>query len=63
MFVVNIMEEFVLCMVKNSNTRVMHTLSKETKKMLGEIADTFGMSESAAINMLIVVFHNERMKR
>lgn len=50
-------------MVKESNTRVMHTLSKETKKMLSEIAETYGMSESAAINMLIVVFHTERLKR
>lgn len=50
-------------MVKKSNTRVMHTLSRETKKMLSEIAETFGMTESAAINMLIVVFHKERMSK
>lgn len=50
-------------MVKDSNQRVMHTLSKETKKMLSEIASTFGMSESAAINMMIVVFHKERMSK
>lgn len=50
-------------MVSENNTRVMHTLSKETKKMLKDIADTFGMTESAAINMMIVVFHKERMPR
>lgn len=50
-------------MVKDSNTRVTHTLSKETKKMLAEIADTFGMNESAAINMMIVVFHREKIRR
>lgn len=49
-------------MVKNTNTRVMVTLSKTTAKMLKEIADTFGMTQSAAMQMLIVVFHKERMK-
>lgn len=50
-------------MVKKTNCRVMHTLSNETKKMLIEIADTFGMTESAAINMMIVVFHRERIRK
>lgn len=50
-------------MVKNSNQRVMHTLSKETKKMLGDIADAYGMTESAAINMIIVVFHNFHLRK
>lgn len=49
-------------MVKSSNTREMVTLSKKTAEMLKDIADTFGMTKSAAMQMCIVVFHTERMK-
>lgn len=48
-------------MVKQTNTRVMLTLSKKTAEMLKEIAETFGMTQSAAMQMMIVVFHKERM--
>lgn len=47
-------------MVKQSNVRVMHTMSKETKKKLDEIAAHCCMSPSAVINMLVVLFHKER---
>lgn len=50
-------------MVKSENTRVMHTLSKETKRMLSEIATLYGMSESNAMNMIIVVFHNSTFRK
>lgn len=45
-------------MVKSTNCRVMHTLSKTTKKMLSDIADLYGMTESAVINMLVVSHYN-----
>lgn len=50
-------------MVKPQNKRVMVTLSKTTEKMLDEIADTYGMTKSAALQMMIVVFHKERMNK
>ena len=50
-------------MVKTSNTRVALTLSKKAKEMLQAIANTYGMTESAVMQMLIVVFHNERMNK
>lgn len=50
-------------MVKDDNTRVMVTLSKETDKMLNEIADMFSMNKSAAMNMCILVFHNSTVRK
>lgn len=45
-------------MVKNTNCRVMHTLSKTTKNMLKEISIAYGMTESAVLNMLVVSHYN-----
>lgn len=39
------------------------TLSKETEKMIDEIADLYGMTRSAALNMVIVVFHNFHIRK
>lgn len=50
-------------MVKNTNTRVMVTLSKETERMLDEIAELYGMTRSAALNMIVVVFHNFHLRK
>lgn len=50
-------------MVKKSNTRVMLTLSKETEKYLDEIADLYGMTRNAALQMSIIVFHNFHLRK
>ena len=50
-------------MVKTSNKRVMVTLPKTILNLLDEIAETYGMSKSDAVKMLIVVFHNSTKER
>ena len=50
-------------MVKESNQRVMVTLSKETAKIVDEVATTYGLTKSSAIAMMIVVFHKSIAER
>ena len=50
-------------MVKQGNKRVMVTLTPSTQQMLKEIGDKFGLNESAVLNMLIGLFHQERMNK
>ena len=50
-------------MVKKTNTRVMITLSKETERILDEIADLYGMTRNAALQMMIIVFHNFHQRK
>lgn len=45
-------------MVKDTNQRVMVTLSKKTVDIVDEVASLYGMTRNAAIQMMIVVFHN-----
>lgn len=50
-------------MVKDGNKRVMVTLTPSTQEMLYEIGEKFGLNDSAVINMLIGLFHQERMNK
>ena len=50
-------------MVKKQNTRVMLTLSKETERILDEVAELYGMTRSSALQMMIIVFHNFHQRK
>ena len=50
-------------MVKNDKSRVMISLTKKSLKELDDLCDAYGMTKSQVLQMLVVVFHRERISK